>query len=284
MAWGSPGISNAGPAQPPRTVLNTNPLPPYPRIATADSEQQRAITDAESLRQSSGASQNQWKAQMAALEASRAGLGYNMSYTDPTTGVGYNYSGSGKGAAGGAGGGDGGDGGGRMVDWNAGLAAINPLLPSTPAPIEAPAHVTGPTQADRRAAEAAAFARAKDRIGQTGAGAMTALTRSLGRRGLSGSGIEGAQIGSLVSGLRGQLGDTIREQTLQGLARDQAVEDRNYAGDISQRTTDMGFGTTQRGQDIQAMGQRASSIPALMSLYRTYQQGRLASSAPGAMY
>jgi hypothetical protein len=215
-----------------------------------------------------------------AKRASEAGIGYNTSYTDPFTGVTYNYQGSGGGAGGGgsrsagATAADNATDASAPVNWEEAFRRINPAIaPGPPPREEAPARITGPSQADRRAAESAAFARAKDRIGQTGAGAMTALTRAMSRRGLGGSGIEGGQIGNLVSGLRGQLGDVVRSQTLEGLARDQAVEDRNYAGDISQRGADMGFATGQRGQDIQAAGQRASSIPALMSLFRQYQQG-----------
>lgn len=140
------------------------------------------------------------------------------------------------------------------------------MLPTPPRAAVLPPRIVAPVRADNSAAEAASFARAKDRIGMTGQGAMKSLQSLMSRRGLAGSGIEGREMGDLVSGVRGQLGDVVRDQTIEGLRRDNAVEDRNYAGELGQRATDVGFETNTRGQDIQAAQGRASLMPSLLSL------------------
>jgi hypothetical protein len=150
--------------------------------------------------------------------------------------------------------------------FDAALVKAQSILPQIPPRETLPPQVKGPSQADRRAGESAAFARAKDRIGMTSQGAGKSLRALMSRRGLAGSGIEAGELGNLVSDARGQLGDVIRDQSIEGLRRDQAVEDRNYAGDISQRTTDMGFNTGQRGQDINAEIAKVSQLPSLIAL------------------
>ena len=112
-----------------------------------------------------------------------------------------------------------------------------------------PAHVTGPDRFAREAANSAAFARAKDRVGMTTRGSLKALQNMMSARGIAGSGIEGALGANVLTAGSGQLGDTIREQTLADLAREQQVEDRNYSGDV-----------TQRAQDISVMDQKRAAL------------------------
>lgn len=222
--------------------------------------------------------QGRYEAEQAAVNAQNAGLSADTSFRGPS-GVNYQYStGGGAGPrasaarSGGSGGGDTGAGG-SGFDFDAAMAKINPLLPVTPAPVAPPPRIVGPTRADNAAAEAAAFGRAKDRIGKIGGGAVQSLQRMMSRRGLGGSGIEGKELGGLVEGMRGELGDVVRDQAIEGLKRDYAVEDRNYAGDLSQRGADMGFTTTTRGQDIGAAQGRTSQIPALLSLLMRSRTG-----------
>jgi hypothetical protein len=219
--------------------------------------------------------QGRYEAEQAALNAQNAGISANTSFAGPS-GINYNYS---TGGAGGGGGSRGAGGGGASgptdpgMSFEAAMARINPLLPAVPDPATAPPRIVGPTRADSSAAEAALFARAKDRIGKIGGGAVKSLTRLMGRRGLAGSGIEGRALSDQLAGMRGELGDVVRDQTIEGLRRDQAIEDRNYAGDLSQRAGDMGFTTTTRGQDISARQGRTSSIPALLSLLMRSRTG-----------
>lgn len=188
-----------------------------------------------------------------------SGSPVSQSFTDPRTGMTYEYGGAGSRLNSRAGGGG---------DLNLEQAKIQAemMLPPAPAPAVLPPRVAAPVRADNSTAESATFARAKDRIGMTGQGAMKSLASQMSRRGLAGSGIEGAQIGELLGGVRGQLGDVVRDQTIEGLKRDYAVEDRNYAGDLNQRGQDIGYGTTTRGQDIGAAQSRASLMPTLLQL------------------
>jgi hypothetical protein len=126
--------------------------------------------------------------------------------------------------------------------------------PWGPAP-DLPPWVQGAPQADRRAAESAAFGRAKDRTGKLAGGAMKGLMNQMSSRGMRGSSIEGRGIGGVTAQAQGQLGDVIRQQAIEGLRRDQQVEDRDYAGQINQRSTDIGATGQYRGQDLTARGQ-----------------------------
>lgn len=246
-------------------------LPQKPAATKMYNGQLMTAEAADALTNQGRERQGRYDAEQAALNASNAGIAANTSFRGPS-GINYQYSTDGStGAArrsSGGGGGGGDDGGGAGFNFDEAMAKINPLLPPVPDKIEAPPRIVGPTRADSSAAEAAAFGRAKDRIGKIGGGAMQSLTRMMGRRGLGGSGIEGKAIGQSVEGLRGELGDVVRDQTIEGLKRDWQVEDRNYAGDLGQRSNDMGFATTTRGQDINAAQGRTSSIPALLSLLR----------------
>ncbi len=105
--------------------------------------------------------------------------------------------------------------------------------------------VTGPDPASRTAAEGAAFGRAKDRIGLATQGLIKAVRSNMAGRGISGSSIEREGVSGALNQGAGEVGDVIRDQAIEGLRRDQSVEDRNYSGDI-----------TQRGQDLSALQAR----------------------------
>ena len=131
-----------------------------------------------------------------------------------------------------------------------------------------PPHVTGDEAADRTAAEQASLAQSKQRIGQVAQGALKSLYREMGSRGISGSGLESRGQSRIVRGAAGDIGNQVNSLAIDALHRKDSVNDRNYAGDISQRTTDIGFNQGQRGQDINFQIARANSIPGLVSLRR----------------
>jgi hypothetical protein len=108
---------------------------------------------------------------------------------------------------------------------------------------------------DRTAAEAATFGRAKDRVGRATQGLLKSVRNQFSSRGLSGSSLEGDQIGGALMAGHGQLGDTIRDQAIEGLNRSYDVLDKNYQGNIA-----------QRGQDLSQEAQRRESILALVRL------------------
>jgi len=154
-----------------------------------------------------------------------------------------------------------GDGGGGTLDldWRS-------LLPD-PVPREPlPARVTPPKEADRTGADNATLAKAKQRVGQTTSGALKALQRNMQSRNISGSGLESAASSRIIRGGAGDIGSVVNNLAIDDLHRQDAVNDRNYAGDLGQRSGDMNFGVTQRGQDVNFALSRANMIPALISL------------------
>lgn len=127
-------------------------------------------------------------------------------------------------------------------------------------------HVNGP---DNTAANAAAFASAKDQVGQSARGALTGLAGAMAGRGIVGSGVEGrGQVGVINSGQQ-QLADTSRAIATHQSDQAEANALASYNGDVSQRGQDInslntqeGFGVTQRGQDIGAETAANSNLTA----------------------
>lgn len=93
---------------------------------------------------------------------------------------------------------------------------------------------------NEEAARNAAFARAKDRAGQTARASLNALRETLGPGALGGA-REAQRTAEVLGGAAGDLGEFEREQLLQDLER---------AGQISNR--ERAAGLTERGQDIEA--------------------------------
>lgn len=98
---------------------------------------------------------------------------------------------------------------------------------------------TGATDAQERAAEDAAFARAKDKIGLASRSAMDSLSSEMSSRGISGSGVEAQRLGGVYESGLGEIGQTAREQAIEALKRKYQVSDRNVA-----------LASTTRGQNI----------------------------------
>lgn len=194
------------------------------------------------------------------LRAQRGGVAGSASYIDPTTGIQYNF---GPGPAGGAGGGAGG------YAKLPSMSELEPYLAERVPRDTMPARIAPPDPADRAAAEAAAYGRAKDLIGKNQGGALKSLQRSMSARGIRGSGLESAGLSDIIGAAQGQLGQVARDQAIEGLKRDYAVEDRNYAGDINQRAQTMNYMTNQRGQDVNFETNRVSLIPALVRLMQS---------------
>lgn len=130
-------------------------------------------------------------------------------------------------------------------------------------------------QSDGGAASRAAFSTAKDRVGSLGRGAMNSLSREMSGRGLSGSSIEGHEMGNLVGKSQGELAGVVRDQAGFDARRAADVEDRNFAGDLTQRGQDMAalqeqarFGLAQRSQRQSETNAGFSNLQGLMSLIR----------------
>lgn len=109
------------------------------------------------------------------------------------------------------------------------------------------------TMPDVEAANTAAFARAKDRAGQTGAASIKALTQQMANRGLLGSNLEAAGQGEVV----GRIGAGLQE-----FDREKAIQD---AKNISDRAmTEYQGRITQRGQDISVASAAAARQQAVL--------------------
>jgi len=124
-----------------------------------------------------------------------------------------------------------------------------------------PARVPGIQNADRSAAENAAFARAKDRTALVTQGLLKSIRNNSARRGISGSPLALSGENDVMAQGAGALGEVVRDQTLEGLRREEHVADTNYSGDLS-----------QRGQDVSAENSRQQMI---LSLLRSaFETGR----------
>jgi hypothetical protein len=113
-------------------------------------------------------------------------------------------------------------------------APYQPIQPSAPT-----ANIPHIQPVDLLPAQRAAFARAKDQVGEAGQGALAGLRSSLAGRGMLGSGGEFRGTANVANKGLGELGDVSREQAINevGVRTDEAKT--NYGGDL-----------TQRGQDI----------------------------------
>lgn len=146
----------------------------------------------------------------------------------------------------------------------AGWASGGPPVPPVP----------NVAEVDTSAAQAAAFARAKDRVGQLGAGALAGLRSSLGGRGLLGSGAEVRGAVDVVNRGQGELGDVIREQAIESAAlaertaqanRQAALEQRRQNMQDMQERNRLSFDAYEASQRRQ-QERRAMSIDALAKL------------------
>jgi hypothetical protein len=124
-----------------------------------------------------------------------------------------------------------------MGSFGMGGGSAQPAQPAVPAQFSMP---------DTSQAEAAMFARAKDQAGETSRGALTALRSELGGTGMLGSGNESRGTASILNTGQKQMGDVIREQTIQRANNAMKGAEVGYQGAIQ-----------QRGQDIQAQSNQA---------------------------
>lgn len=142
-------------------------------------------------------------------------------------------------------------------------------VPSFSLPPEAaPAPAATISAPDTSAAQAAIFARAKDKVGLETAGSLTALRSALAGRGLLGGGREVRGTSNVLTAGQQQLGDTTREGAIQEATRMNDFAKLGYQGAIEQRgqdittsegaanralqaaTTNYTGQITQRGQDV----------------------------------
>jgi hypothetical protein len=88
------------------------------------------------------------------------------------------------------------------------------------------------------AARNAAFARAKDRAGQTALASLTALQNVMSNRGMSGSTEEARGMSNSLAGGANIINEFSRDELMTDLNRAADIGDRNYQGAITQRGQD----------------------------------------------
>jgi len=152
-----------------------------------------------------------------------------------------------------------------------------PIGRESPGP--APPREVPTLMADRTAAEQAEFGRAKERIGQIGGGAMAALKDRSTAGGRANSGLEAKDAREITAQTQSGLGDVVRDQALDAMARHDQIDDRNLAAGLTQRGQDLGVRSgdyqgaiQQRGQDYNALlnpyqNPMLSSIPSLFGMF-----------------
>jgi hypothetical protein len=113
---------------------------------------------------------------------------------------------------------------------------------------------------DRAAMESAQFGRAKDRIGQIGASALSSLKDRSTAGGRSNSGLEARDRREIVSGTQGQLGEVVRDQAIDALGRADQIDDRNLATGVAQRSQDIGMRGSDYAGNIQQRGQDYNAL------------------------
>lgn len=196
-----------------------------------------------------------------AFDLSRNASDYGLAghVTDPNTGATYSTSGAGASSSGG---GDDYDID-RLAAMFPGATTVAPPTPQVPQ--------VGPI--DTSAAQAAAFARAKDQVGQTAGGAIRSLRSVAGSRGMLGSGSEGRQTASVINAGQGQLGDVSRGQAIDTAKTAADTAKFNYTGAVEQRGQDMNAAARARELALAENNARFSQMAALTSLRRVRKGG-----------
>lgn len=122
-----------------------------------------------------------------------------------------------------------------------GIGGATPGLQTGGGPVGGGGYVAPIQMADTSAANAAAYAKAKDQVGQSSRSAIDSLRDVLGATGQLGGGAEAQATRDIVSSAAGDLGQVSRDQAQTG-------------AELAQRTAEMGYqgALTQRGQDIAA--------------------------------
>lgn len=133
------------------------------------------------------------------------------------------------------------------------------------------------TRVDTSGARAAEFARAKDQVGQTTAGAITGLRSAMAGRGTLGSGSEGSSIAGIINAGQGQLGEVSRDAAIKGAGAAEHAADMTYQGDITQRGQDIGAAEARDRNRLTARGQDLSYADAGASRSSASEGNRLAS-------
>lgn len=206
---------------------------PKQKLAQAQTADQAAFS-----RDQQGADFRQGQSQLMTVLDGLKGAGYLGDSTSSSSSSGSSGAGGGGGAA--------------VGPWT-------PKMPGAPGAAAAPvAPLADPTNAGN-----AAFARAKDRVGNSLQGLTKALSNQFSGRNMQGGTAEINAVGNVLASGNHELADVAREQAIQESGDANDFARTRYEGDISQRGQDLSAlsainsqSLTARGQDIAALDAR----------------------------
>jgi hypothetical protein len=118
------------------------------------------------------------------------------------------------------------------------LSAATRIMSSSSGPTGPQVDGGGGPAGKEDAARNAAFARAKERAGQTALAALTSLKDVMAGAGKMGSSMESQGIASIIGGAAGDVNEFSRDELILDTNRAADIADRNYAGAITQRGQD----------------------------------------------
>lgn len=148
----------------------------------------------------------------------------------------------------------GGSGGGGGMDDAAFQALLNEIKSGgTYAPPEVPIVKSGSTEPYDRAAESAAYGRAKERTGLAMQAAMRGLKGTLMQRGITGSGIDAESMGGVFESGLGELADTDRQLAEEAADRAFTSEQANTDREIGQRRSNADYQERARQTEAQRL-------------------------------
>jgi hypothetical protein len=94
-------------------------------------------------------------------------------------------------------------------------------------------------QAAEQASRDAAFARAKEKAGQTARASMATLDDVAAERGLMGSSVQAGKAGAIVGGAANDIGEFLRDQAITESDRAADISDMDFMAQVSQRGQEM---------------------------------------------
>lgn len=98
---------------------------------------------------------------------------------------------------------------------------------------------TPENQAAEQASRDAAFARAKEKAGQTARASMAALDDAAAESGMMGSSVHAAKTGAIIGGAANNIGEFLRDQAITEADRAAEVSDMDFMAQVSQRGQEM---------------------------------------------
>ena len=165
---------------------------------------------------------------------------------------------------------------GSGVGTGTGVWTPTVVPPAAPAP-------AAPSLASPVASDAAAFAKAKDRVGQSTQGLMKALASQFAGRNLLNSSMDGQATTGALLGANQQLADVARDEAIKESGDQNDFAKTAYEGALSARGHDLGAQASERAAALEARGQDIGLQTSREANASRYQLERLSQSSPASL-